>query len=163
MRDFRKIDAWRLAGDFAVAIFQGTRTFPHEELYGLTCQLRRAASSVPANIVEGSARESRNEYLHFLHIARGSLAEAQYFVHLASRLGYLDDASSVLLTAQGRQVFACLHGLIVAVGKEARRLPARPPRSGDLAAEETQEAYPVGPAPAPECFSLRSSRNPVVL
>ena len=124
MRDYSKIEAWRLADDFTVAIYERTRVFPREELYGLTSQLRRAASSVAANIVEGSARESKKDYLHFLYIARGSLAEAQYFVHLARRLGYLPEADMTALTAQGRQTFACLHGLIQAVEKEAGK-PAK--------------------------------------
>lgn len=119
MRDFKKIEAWRLSDDLAVAIYEVTRTFPREELYGLTSQLRRAGSSVPANIVEGSARESKKEYLHFLHIARGSLAESQYFVHLAQRLGYLRAGDATRLTELGRQTFACLHGLITAVEREA--------------------------------------------
>lgn len=119
MRDFTKIEAWGLADDLTVAIYERTRTFPREELYGLTSQLRRAAISVPANIAEGSARESKKEYLHFLYIARGSLAESQYFIHLAQRLTYLVESDADRLTAQARQTFACLHGLIRAVEKEA--------------------------------------------
>jgi four helix bundle protein len=119
MRDYNKIEAWRLADDLTVTIYQRTRSFPREELYGLTSQLRRAATSVPANIVEGSARDSKKDYLHFLYIARGSLAETQYFVHLAHRLGYLAEADAAEVSSQGRQTFACLHGLIQAVEKEA--------------------------------------------
>ena len=89
MRDYRKIEAWRLADDLTIAIYRHTRSFPKEEIYGLTSQLRRAAYSVPANIVEGSSRESKKDYLHFLYIARGSLSETQYFVHLARRHDYL--------------------------------------------------------------------------
>jgi four helix bundle protein len=83
MRDYTKIEAWRLADDLTVAIYECTRSFPKEEVYGLTSQLRRAAYSVPANIVEGASRASKKDYLHFLYIARGSLSETQYFVHLA--------------------------------------------------------------------------------
>jgi four helix bundle protein len=119
MRDYRKIDAWKLADDLTVAIYERTRRFPKEEMYGLTGQLRRAAYSVPANIAEGSARGSRRDYLHFLYIARGSLAETQYFLHLSWRLGYLDDAEHASLAIQTKNTFACLHGLIVAVEKEA--------------------------------------------
>ncbi len=119
MRDYTKIDAWRLADDLTVAIYEKTRAFPREELYGLTSQLRRAAYSVPANIVEGSSRESKREYLHFLHIARGSLSESQYFIHLAHRLGYLNETDKTRLHEMSRETFACLHGLIKAVGKEA--------------------------------------------
>ncbi len=119
MRDYTKIGAWQKADDLTVAIYEVTRLFPREELYGLTSQLRRAASSVAANVVEGSARESKKEYLHFLYIARGSLAETQYFIHLAKRLNYLDEAKAENLAAQTRQTFAALHGLIGAVEKEA--------------------------------------------
>lgn len=122
MRDYTKIEAWRPADDLTVEIYAQTRTFPREELYGLTSQLRRASSSVPANIVEGSARSTQRDYLHFLYIARASLSEAQYFVHLSHRLGYLDDAQSKALQARTKQAFACLHGLIVAVEREAGKL-----------------------------------------
>jgi four helix bundle protein len=75
MRDYTKIQAWKLADDLTVSIYERTRLFPKEELYGLTSQLRRAAFSVPANMVEGSSRESKQDYLHFLYIARASLSE----------------------------------------------------------------------------------------
>lgn len=120
MRDYTKIEAWQLADYLTVEIYRQTRAFPCEELYGLTSQLRRAASSVPANIVEGSARESQKGYLHFLHIARASLAEAQYFLHLASRLGYLSEVDATRFHQQTKQVFACLHGLTQAVARQAR-------------------------------------------
>ena len=121
MRDYTKIEAWRLADDLTVMIYERTKEFPREELYGLTSQIRRAASSVPANIVEGSARETQRDYLRFLHIARGSLAEAQYFVHLAKRLNFLNEEVGTHLHQQTKQVFACLHGLILAVEREANR------------------------------------------
>src|ERR1035441_9599142 len=103
MRDYTKINAWKLADDLAVAIHECSRSFPKEELYGLTSQLRRAGYSVPANISEGSSRESQKDYLHFLYIARGSLSEAQYFLHLARRLGYLSAQDAGRLRNQSRQ------------------------------------------------------------
>ena len=118
MRDYAKIQAWKLADDLAVAIYQATKSFPREEIYGLTSQLRRASYSVPANIVEGSARGSKKDYLHYLHISRGSLSETQYFVHLSCRLGYLLDVDAERLNAQIHQTFACFHGLIKAVERE---------------------------------------------
>src|SRR5512135_1355921 len=105
MRDYTKIEAWKLADDLTVMIYERTRSFPREEIYGLTSQLRRASYSVPANIVEGSSRESQRDYLHFLYIARSSLSETQYFVHLAKRLGYLTDADAERLHGQTKQVF----------------------------------------------------------
>jgi four helix bundle protein len=120
IRDYTKIEAWKLADDFTVAVYELTKAFPREEIYGLTSQLRRAAYSVPANIVEGALRSSKQGYLHFLYVSRGSLSETRYFIHLAKRLGYTSDTDSV--TELSRRTFACLHGLIAAVEREAGKL-----------------------------------------
>lgn len=122
MRDHTKIEAWKLADDLTVAIYEVTRLSPKEEVYGLTSQVRRASYSVPANIVEGSSRESKKDYRHFLYIFRGSLSETQYFVHLARRLGYLSSEDAHRLHSQTKITFACLHGLIKAVEKEAGKV-----------------------------------------
>jgi four helix bundle protein len=122
MRDYTKIDAWKLADDLTVALYEWTRSFPKEEIYGLTSQMRRASYSMPANIVEGSSRNSQRDYLHFLYIARGSLSETQYFIHLAQRLGYLPSNEAEELQSQTKQTFGCLHGLIQAVEKETGKL-----------------------------------------
>ena len=102
MRDYTKIQAWKLADDLTVSLYEHTRAFPREETYGLTSQLRRASYSVPANIADGSSRESKRDYLHFLYIARGSLSETQYFIHLSKRLGYLSTENGYVV----RQVFS---------------------------------------------------------
>lgn len=115
MRDVRKIEAWQLADDLVVAVYEATKGFPKEEVYGITSQIRRAETSVGANIVEGSSRESAKDYAHFLQIARGSLAETQYFLHLARRLGYLQPEHASELEQAARRVFGCLQGLIQAV------------------------------------------------
>jgi four helix bundle protein len=120
MRDYTKIDACKLADDLAVQVYRITKNFPNAELYGLTSQVRRAAVSVPANIAEGSARESKRDYLHFLYIARASLTEAQYLIHLAGRLGYVPDLDLAQLQQHSGRTYGCLHGLIQAVEKEAR-------------------------------------------
>jgi four helix bundle protein len=122
MRDYTKIEAWKRSDDLTVAIYEQTRTFPKEEIYGLTAQIRRAAYSVPANVVEGSARESKRDYLHFLYIARGSLSETQYFLHLSHRLGYLSASNYQRLAEQVKITFSCLHGLIRAVERESGKL-----------------------------------------
>ena len=121
MRDYTKIRAWQLADDLAVAVYDATKRFPREEAYGMTSQLRRAAVSVPANIVEGSSRGTKKDYLHFLYIARGSLSETQYLLHLSTRLGYLTATNDPALTALTKQTFACLHGLIRSVQSESQK------------------------------------------
>ena len=92
MRDHTKLRAFELADEVAILIYRVTRRFPKEEVYGLTSQMRRAAVSVPSNIVEGCARESQAEYLRFLEMAFGSLRELHYQFGLAVRLGYVDAA-----------------------------------------------------------------------
>ncbi len=119
MRDFTKIQAWKLADDLTVAVYAGSKSFPREEIYGLTSQLRRASYSVPANIAEGASRGTKRDYLHFLYVARGSLSETQYFIHLARRLGYIAAKEADELESECRRTFACLHGLIQAVEGEA--------------------------------------------
>ena len=119
MRDYTKIEAWKLADDLTVSVYELTRSFPKEEIYGLTSQLRRASYSVPANIVEGATRDSKKDYLHFLYIARGSLSETRYFIHLAGRLQYLSAQDVERMQGQTTAALACLHGLIRAVEREA--------------------------------------------
>lgn len=97
MRDHTKLRAFELADDLALSVYRVTSTFPKEELYGITAQMRRAAVSVPSNIVEGCARESQGDYLRFLTIAFGSLRELSYQLSLSRRLGFLADADWLLI------------------------------------------------------------------
>ena len=122
MRDYTKIEAWKLADDLTVAVYERTRSFLKDEVYGLTSQLRRASYSVPANIVEGSSRESKKDYLHFLYIARGSLSEAQHFIHLGGGWDTCPPGEVASLHGQTKVTFGCLHGLIQAVEKETGKL-----------------------------------------
>ena len=121
MRDCRKIKAWQLADDLAVAVYEKTRQFPREERYGLTDQLRRSAVSVAANICDGASRASFKDYLHFLYVARGSSNEAQYYIHLAQRLGLLLEEDARKLSAQAVEAGKTLTGLIHAVELEVRK------------------------------------------
>ncbi|MBN1270223.1 MAG: four helix bundle protein [Kiritimatiellae bacterium] len=119
MRNYKNIKAWEYSDNLTILIYRHTRGFPREELYGLTSQLRRSAYSVPANIAEGSSRNSKRDYLHFLYIARGSLSETEYLCHLAARLGYVKEDVYSEITQQLNATFARLHGLIHAVEKES--------------------------------------------
>ena len=118
MRDYRNIKAWQKADDLVVAVYEATKTFPKEEVYSLTSQIRRAVYSIPANIAEGASRNSQRDYLHFLYIARGSAAEVSYFIHLSRRLGYLTQEDHESLAALAEEVFRVLTGLIQSVEKE---------------------------------------------
>ena len=89
MRDHTQLRAFELADSLALETYRITRLFPKEEVYGLTSQMRRAAVSIPSNIVEGCARETRAEYVRFLEIAFGSLRELHYQFSLAGRLNYV--------------------------------------------------------------------------
>ncbi len=89
MRDHTKLRAFVLADELVIMTYQLTRVFPREEMYGITAQMRRAAISVPSNIVEGCARDGHKEYLRFLKIAFASLKELHYQYSIAKRIGYL--------------------------------------------------------------------------
>jgi four helix bundle protein len=90
MREHTKLRAFLLADELVIMIYKISRFFPKEEMYGLTSQIRRAAVSVPSNIVEGCARTTQVEYRRFLELSYGSLKELHYQFGLASRLGYFD-------------------------------------------------------------------------
>jgi len=91
MRDFRKLQVWEKSHALVLGIYQSTQSFPKEELYGLTSQMRRASVSIPANIAEGAGRESIPERVHFIQIANGSASELNYFLLLSRDLGYLPE------------------------------------------------------------------------
>jgi four helix bundle protein len=87
---FRDLDVWHLGVELAETVYRVTARFPKAELFCLTAQMRRAAVSIPSNIAEGRARDSTREFLHFLAISRGSLAELDTQLELAIRLDYTD-------------------------------------------------------------------------
>lgn len=87
---YQDLDVWKKAMAACATSYKVTKTFPREEVYGLTAQLRRAAVSVPLNISEGNYRAGAKEYCRFLSIARGSAAEVRTCLHLASLLGFIE-------------------------------------------------------------------------
>jgi four helix bundle protein len=98
--------------DLAVAVHESTRAWPREELYGLTSQARRAASSIPANIAEGYGRENRGSYVQFLRIAQGSLKELETFLEIAQRTDIADEAAAHAFLRQCESVGKLLRLLI---------------------------------------------------
>jgi len=110
IRSYRDLVAWQQAMDLAVDVYKLTKDWPREELYGLTSQARRAATSVAANIAEGYGRDNLGSYLQFLRIAQGSLKELETHVMIAERIGIVESASSLL--AQADTLGRVLGGLI---------------------------------------------------
>ena len=96
--DHKDLDVWKKAVDYVVGIYEATKAFPKDEIYGLTSQLRRAAVSVPSNIAEGMARSSDKDTIRFIYVALGSLAEVETQIIIAGKLDYLtQDISGQLL------------------------------------------------------------------
>ncbi|MFO8164618.1 MAG: four helix bundle protein [Desulfatiglandales bacterium] len=112
MRDHTKLRAFELADELALLVYRVSGSFPREELYGLTAQMRRAAISVPSNIVEGCARDSQADYLRFLYIAFGSLRELHYQISLSQRLGFLLNDDFSLIEPAVIETEKVLNGLI---------------------------------------------------
>jgi four helix bundle protein len=129
VRSFRDLFAWQRSVDLAEGVYQATRTWPREELYGLTGQVRRAAISVMANIAEGQGRTGSREFLHHLSIADGSLSEAEALLIFAHRLHFLDDASLNDLLNRLNEVRTPLRGLIQRLREPSRPSDLRPPTS----------------------------------
>ncbi len=113
IRTHRDLVAWQLGMKLAREVYRATKQMPAEERYGLTQQMRRAAVSVPSNIAEGYARQSTDDYVRFLRIARGSLAELATQVELASDLVYLasDTALADLLDETDRVLLGLIRSL----------------------------------------------------
>ena len=99
MKDYRELEVWQLGHALTLAIYAATKSFPKEELFGLTGQMRRAAASIPANIAEGCGREGDAELKRFLNIALGSACEVDYFIQLGADLGYLAPETAQPLAA----------------------------------------------------------------
>ena len=90
MGTHEKLDVWKLSVDFVTRIYKITQSFPSEEKFGLTNQMRRAAVSIPSNIAEGAARQSDKENIQFLYISLGSLSELETQLIISQNLGYCD-------------------------------------------------------------------------
>ncbi|MGD9157959.1 MAG: four helix bundle protein [Desulfobacteraceae bacterium] len=118
MRDHRKLRAFELADQVAFHTYLITRNFPREEIYGMTSQMRRAAVSVPSNIVEGCTRNSQVEYHRFLEIAFGSLRELSYQSNLSKRLGFYKDKDISDYEAMINETEKVLGGLLKSMRKD---------------------------------------------
>ncbi len=93
MKDFKKLKVWQKAHQLTLAVYKVTQTFPKDELYGLISQIRRASSSIPANIAEGCGRSGDADLARFFRIAMGSANELEYHLILGHDLGFLSDST----------------------------------------------------------------------
>ena len=112
MKNYKELIVWRKAHAMTLDVYSATRSFPKEELYGLTSQLRRSAASIGANIAEGSGRRSNNEICRFLQIARGSASEAEYHILLARDVNLLSEQDFRRLSRQADELQRMLTALI---------------------------------------------------
>jgi len=103
------LQAWKKAIILVQEIYNLTKSFPKEEIYGLVSQMRRAAVSVPSNIAEGAARSSKKEFIRFLTISRGSLSELETQLIISARLGYMERSNNIFLSLD--QVSRLITGL----------------------------------------------------
>ena len=116
-KGFRKLLVWQKAHELTLQVYRHTENFPKHEIYGLTSQLRRASSSVPANLAEGFALESDAQFARHQKIAQGSLAEVEYFLILAKDLQYLTPEAYASLDSLRRETGYLLHRLLTTVQK----------------------------------------------
>lgn len=112
MQNYTDLKVWEKAHMFTLQVYKATKNFPKEEIYGLTNQLKRASSSIPANIAEGCGRKGQSEFAHFLNISLGSANESEYFLRLAKDLGYMTQNTFELLFGNINEVKAMLISLI---------------------------------------------------
>jgi four helix bundle protein len=116
-RDYKNLRTFHYADDLAVLVYQYTRNFPREEMFSLVSQMRRAALSIPANIVEGAQRSGEAEYLNFLNIALGSAGELGYYIHFAQKLQFLNPQDTLTLQNAHDICIKSLQALITSLQK----------------------------------------------
>ena len=129
---YRKLETWQVAMDFVERCYKATRTFPREEMYGLTSQVRRAAVSIPSNVAEGYCRRKTKAYANHVSIALGSHAEVETHIEIAFRLGFVSDSTrdglERHLASVGRLLSALHRSLEEQIRQEeANRAPRRIP------------------------------------
>ena len=104
MRDFRRLAVWEKSHKLTLKIYESTQPFPREEMYGLTSQMRRAATAIPANIAEGCGKDTEADLARYMQISMGSASELEYHLLLAHDLKYLDESIYQELNAKTAEV-----------------------------------------------------------
>lgn len=111
VNSYRDLRVWQAGMDLVEQVYRLTQNFPKQEMYGLSSQIQRAAVSLPSNIAEGHARDSTKEFLHYLSIALGSVAELETQLILAERLTYLDRKNLEIVLLKTDEVGRMLRGM----------------------------------------------------
>ncbi len=112
VQQYRDLIAWQKAMDLVVEVYRLTEAFPKSEVFSLTNQLRRAAVSIPCNIAEGQGRSTTKDFVHFLHISKGSLQEVETQIELSLRLKYMPETECENISSRTAEVGRILNGLI---------------------------------------------------
>jgi len=119
LKNYKELEVWRKAKDFAVEMYRVTESFPRTEQFGLTSPIRRAATSIAANIAEGWGRGTTKEYIHFLLIARGSSMELETHLIIAADLGYLNEKQWDEIQSRIQGIAQMLNRLVQALKRRA--------------------------------------------
>jgi len=123
MQNYKELKVWEKAHLLTLAIYEVTKIFPKEEIYGLTSQLRRAAASIAANIAEGCGKNGQQELAHFLNTALGSANETEYFILLAKDLHFIAETDHHKLEIAVNEIKAMLIKLIQKVRTPSKNKP----------------------------------------
>ena len=112
MQTHKNLQVWQKGISFVTKVYDRTKSFPKEEIYGIANQMRRAAVSIPSNIAEGCARRNTKEYIQFLYVSLGSASELETQLTISYNLGYLDDIEEITLQKELQEIIRMLTGLI---------------------------------------------------
>lgn len=112
MRNYQKLDAWRVSMQLVKGVYMETKNFPKEEIYGMTSQIKRAAVSIPSNIAEGMGRQHKKDTIHFLHVSRGSVYELETHLNIALMVNIMTEESFRKLISLCDDTIRLLNGLI---------------------------------------------------
>ncbi len=115
VKTHKDLDVWKKSIEYVTSIYERTKQFPKEELYGLTSQIRRAAISIPSNIAEGAARKNKKEFIQFLHISLSSAAELDTQLLIAFNLKYIDKNNRESLQNELNTISKMIQGLIKSI------------------------------------------------
>lgn len=117
IKPHKRLEVWKKAIDLTVDVYKHSEKFPKTEIYGLTSQIRRAAVSIPSNVAEGAARQTRKEFINYLHIAQGSLSELDTQLIIANRLEYIPGGTYKEVESEIETISKMITGLIKSLKK----------------------------------------------